>query len=71
MTSFFVWVRDTGPWSPPRLVPQIIHDAGVADYLVKEDRLHIVARYELPEHEAGMTITQLMAKYPAPSIVLK
>jgi len=65
--TLFVWVRDTQPWSPPRLTPQIIYDQALADYLVKEKRLHIVARYELSEDDP-LTLKELILKYPPPKL---
>jgi hypothetical protein len=67
---YFAWVRRVCPWVEPKLYPQVIVDTEMAGYQIslenKQAKLDIVVKRVLTFDEYGLSINELVKKYPAP-----
>jgi hypothetical protein len=62
--AYFAYVKNTQPWSALLVMPQIIHDEKMADYMVKQKSLVIIKKFKITDEEVEMGIDWLVKKYP-------
>lgn len=68
--AYFAWVRNQQAWVPTTLSPQIIHDEKMAEYIISQGHLTIVARHPISDNEAKMSVEILAKRYPAPGTII-
>ena len=65
--AHFAWVKNTQPWTPGKIMPQILWDKGMADHCAAKGNLAVVVAYPMTEEDETLTLNQLSEKYPAPA----
>jgi len=67
---YFVWVAHCTPWSEPKLEPQLCNDAKLCDYQFENRKnIKVVSKHVLAIEDYGLTLDQLIRKFPAPDLV--
>jgi len=68
---YLAWVLHCMPWSEPKLEPQLCMDAELCDHQFKNRKhVKIVAKHVLSIEDYGLTLDQLIGKFPAPDLVI-
>jgi hypothetical protein len=64
--TYFAWVKSQQPWAPVMIMPQIIWDEKMADYIKNQGHLDVVESFPISDEEAESGIDVLAIKYPRP-----
>ena len=67
---YLAWVIHYSPWLEPRLEPQLCNDAKLCDYQFENRKnIKVVSKHVLAIEDYGLTLDQLIRKFPAPDLV--
>lgn len=69
--AYFAWVKNQQAWSPANLMPQVIHDEKMADYISSQGHLIVVAKHPISDAEAQLSVAILEQRYPAPGHIVE